>query len=123
MSLAKSSVNFRTELTFTLRLTSRLAVLIFITAISTGSQESRFKVSGPEQIKEDFSAVPCEDKKRLEAVKSLFERAGVPSSEVTIDKYKEVENFVWTKKGRSIRRTLLIARNWRPKYNGYSNNS
>ncbi len=61
-----------------LRLTWRLAAVVFIAAIPTSAQELNFKVSTPEEIKEDFSTVPCEDKKRLEAVKSLFERAGVP---------------------------------------------
>lgn len=94
----------------TLRLTSRLAILIFfIAAVPTGAQESGFKVSSPEQIKEDFSTVPCEDKKRLEAVKSLFERAGVPPSEVTIDKYKDVENYVWTKKAESSEKIVIGA--------------
>jgi Zn-dependent M28 family amino/carboxypeptidase len=93
-----------------LRLASRLAVLIFLlTSITAGAQETGFKVSTLEQIKEDFSTVPCEDKKRLEAVKSLFERAGVPSSEVTIDKYKDVENFVWTKKGESSEKIVIGA--------------
>lgn len=91
-------------------LTSRLAVLIFfIAAIPTGAQEASFKVSTPEQIKDDFNAVPCEDKKRLEAVKSLFERAGVPSSEAKVDKYKDVENFVWTKKGESSEKIVIGA--------------
>jgi Zn-dependent M28 family amino/carboxypeptidase len=93
-----------------LRFTSCLAVLIlFIAAITTSAQEPGFKVSTPEEIKEDFSAVPCEDKQRLEAVKSLFERAGVPSSEVTIEKYKDVENFVWTKKGESSEKIVIGA--------------
>ena len=74
-----------------MRLTSLLAVLIFITAISIGAQNPGLKFSSPELIKEDFSSVPCDDKKRLEAVKSLFDRAGAPSSDVAIDKYKDVE--------------------------------
>lgn len=87
-----------------------LAALIFLIAtIPTGAQDSGVKVSSPEQIKEDFSTVPCEDKKRLEAVKSLFESAGVPSSEVTIDKYKEVENVVVTKKGESSEKIVVGA--------------
>lgn len=93
-----------------MRLRSRLAVLIFfVAAIPAGAQESGFNVSTPEQIKEDFSAVPCDDKKRLESVKSLFERAGVPSSEVTIEKYKDVENFVWIKKGESSEKIVIGA--------------
>ena len=93
-----------------MHVTSLLAALVFlIAAIPTGAQDSSIKVSSPEQIKEDFSTVPCEDKKRLEAVKSLFERAGVPSSESTIDKYKDVENFVWIKKGESSEKIVVGA--------------
>lgn len=93
-----------------MRLTIRLAVLIlFIAAITAAAQQADFKVSTPEEIKADFAAVPCEDKKRLEAVKSLFERAGVPASEVTIDKYKDVENFVWTRKGSSAEKIVIGA--------------
>ena len=93
-----------------MRLTSRLAILIFfLAAIPTSAQDSAFKISSPEQIKEDFSTVPCEDKKRLEAVKSLFERAGVPPAEITIDKYKDVENLVWTKKGESSEKIVIGA--------------
>jgi hypothetical protein len=61
-----------------MRLTSLLiALVLLIVAIPTGAQNPSFKVSTTEEIKADFSAVPCEDKKRLDAVKSLFERAGV----------------------------------------------
>lgn len=92
------------------RLTLPTATLIFFLAsIPTGAQDSSIKLSTPEQIKEDFSAVPCEDKKRLEAVKSLFERAGVPSAEVMIDDHKEVQNFVVTRKGESSEKIVLGA--------------
>jgi len=96
-------------LTSTLRLTSPLPVLAFIATTSKGAQDSGLKLSSPEQIKEDFNTVPCEDKKRLEAVKSLFERAGAASSEITIDKYKDVENFVLTKKGESSEKIVIAA--------------
>lgn len=93
-----------------MRLTSRLAFLIFlIAAIPIAAQQSDVKVSTPEEIKADFAAVPCEDKKRLEAVKSLFERAGVPAAEITIDKHKDVENFVWTRKGQSSEKIVIGA--------------
>jgi putative aminopeptidase FrvX len=56
-----------------------------------------------------FEARLCDDKQRLEAVKSLFERAGAPSADVTIDKHKEVENFVLTRKGDSSEKIVLGA--------------
>jgi len=93
-----------------MRLASCLGVFIFfVAAIPAGAQESGLNISTPDQIKEDFSTVPCDDKKRLESVKSLFERAGLPSSEVTTDKYKDVENFVWTKKGESAEKIVIGA--------------
>jgi hypothetical protein len=93
-----------------MRLTSLLIALVFlIVAIPTGAQNPSFKVSSTEEIKADFSAVPCEDKKRLDAVKSLFERAGVPPSEVTLDQHKDVENFIVTRKGESTEKIVVGA--------------
>jgi len=94
----------------TTRLPLLLAALVFFLAsIPTGAQDSTVKVSSPEQIKEDFSAVPCEDKKRLDAVKSLFERAGAPSADVSMDEHNDVDNFVVTKKGESSEKIVLGA--------------
>ena len=93
-----------------LHLASLLAVLVFcVVVVPTGAQDSGIKVSTPEQIKEEFTTVPCEDKKRLDAVKVLFEREGVPTSDVTIDQHKDVENFVLTKKGESAEKIVVGA--------------
>jgi len=73
------------------------------------AQDSDFKISTLEQIKEDFVTVPCADKDRLGAVKSLFERAGVPPSEITSDKHKSVENIVVTIKGASAEKIVIGA--------------
>lgn len=93
-----------------MRLISRLAVLVCVVAVvPTGAQDSGIKVSTPEQIKEDFTTVQCDDKKRLEAVKALFEREGAPAADVTIDQHKDVENFVLTKKGESAEKIVIGA--------------
>ena len=73
--------------------------------VPTGAQNSGIQVSSPEQIKEDFVSVPCKNEERLAAVRSLFERAGAQPSDVTIDKYKDVENLVVTKKESLWRRS------------------
>lgn len=93
-----------------MRLTLFLAValLFFIAAIPTGAQNSSVKISSPEQIKEDLNTVPCEDKQRLAAVQALIERDG-PSPELTVDKYKDVENLVWTRKGESSEKIVIGA--------------
>jgi hypothetical protein len=93
-----------------LRLTILLATLVLLVAvIPTSAQDAGVKVSSPEEIKQDFTTVPCEDKKRLAAVKSLFERAGVPPAEITIDSYKDVENVVLIKKGESSEKIVIGA--------------
>jgi hypothetical protein len=93
-----------------LRIASLPAVLVFVIAIvPTGAQDNSIKVSTPEQIKEDFTAVQCDDKKRLDAVKAIFEREGAPASDVTIDQHKDVENFVLTKKGASSEKIVVGA--------------
>ncbi len=93
-----------------MRLTIILATLVLLIAvIPTSAQDPGVKISSPEEFKEDFTTVPCEDKKRLEAVKSLFERAGVPPAEITIDSYKDVENVVLIKKGESSEKIVIGA--------------
>lgn len=95
-----------------MRKISVLVVLVFLIAsVPAGAQNFNIKISTPEQFTEEFKTVPCEDKKRLAAVGALFERDGLPSSEVTIDKYKDkdVENFVWIKKGESPEKIVIGA--------------
>jgi hypothetical protein len=93
-----------------LRVTSHIVALVLLIATGpTGAQNSGIDLSSLEQIKEDFGAVPCENKERLAAVKLLFERAGVPPSDVTVDKYKEVENLVVIKKGESSEKIVVGA--------------
>ena len=105
-----SDLNLGKRVSTTLRLTSILAVLFLLLAtLPTGAQETGIKLSTVEEIKEDFTTVPCDDKKRLDAVKSLFERAGAASSDVTIDQHKDVVNFVLTKKGESPEKIVVGA--------------
>jgi len=92
------------------RVTPLLLALVFLlTPVPTGAQNPGIQVSSPEQINEDFVRVPCENEERLAAVRSLFERAGAPPSDVTIDKYKDVNNLVVTKKGESAEKIVVGA--------------
>jgi hypothetical protein len=93
-----------------LRLTTFLAaLLLFLAVVPSGAQDSGIKFSTQEQIKEDFKTVPCDDKKRKEGVTALFERAGVPPAEITIDTHKDVENVVVIKKGESSEKIVVGA--------------
>lgn len=64
-------------------------------------QQGAVSVSTPEQLKEEFASVPCKDAERLGAVKALFEKMGAPASDVSVEKYKTVENLVVRKTGSS----------------------
>lgn len=78
-----------------------LLVLFFVGSGAHGQQQPSIHISTPEQIKEDFAAVPCKDGERLNAVKALFEKMGAASSVISIEKYKNVENLVVRKPGAS----------------------
>jgi Iap family predicted aminopeptidase len=56
-------------------------------------------LSTPDQFKDEFQNVPCKNSDRQAAVLSLFGKMGAPSSDITIDNYKRVENVVVRKKG------------------------
>ena len=90
-----------------MRLGRHLSTLILIqllfagTLASSGTQENGIVVSTPESIKAEFDSVPCKDEDRLNAVKALFERMGAAPAEISVEKYKNVENVVVRKQGAS----------------------
>lgn len=86
-----------------------VVLLLLLPSVFTEAQESTTKISTVEELKEEFGTVPCENRDRLQKVKSLFERVGTPPSDITIDKYKEVENLVVIKKGASSEKIVLGA--------------
>lgn len=67
------------------------------------------KVSTLEDIQKEFDAVPCDDKERLAAVRSLYEKAGAPASAITLDKHDDVENLVVVKPGESPEKIVIGA--------------
>jgi putative aminopeptidase FrvX len=58
-------------------------------------------LSTTDQIRSEFDSVPCKNEERLNAVKALFERMGAEPAEITIDKFKDVQNVVVRKEGAS----------------------
>jgi Zn-dependent M28 family amino/carboxypeptidase len=78
-----------------------LAQLILLLAAPSTCAQSAAAVSTPEQIKAEFDSVPCKNEERLGAAKAMFERLGAPESEVSVVKYKSVENLVVRKAGAS----------------------
>ncbi len=52
------------------------------------------RISTLEEISAEFDSVPCKDKDRLAAVKSLFEKMGAKPEEITVEKAGSAENVV-----------------------------
>ncbi|HEX8175891.1 MAG TPA: M20/M25/M40 family metallo-hydrolase [Pyrinomonadaceae bacterium] len=98
------------KLDFRQSLTSILITLLFLSVpTSLSAQQSGITISTPEQIKSEFDSVPCKNEDRLSAAKALFEKMGAPASDISIDKYKNVENLVIRKPGISQEKIIVGA--------------
>ncbi len=89
-----------------------LLLLVFLGSFTlTVSQttQAQLIISTREDIGEEFKNVPCKNEERQKAVKALFERMGAPSSEITVEKLKDVENVVVRKKGVSEEKIVIGA--------------
>ena len=86
-----------------------LLALLFVLTAAGQAQDPVIRVSTPEQIKAGFRKVPCENRERLTAVRTLFEQAGAPSADITLDHYKTVENLVVIKRGESSEKIIVGA--------------
>ena len=87
-----------------MKLHTYLCATLFVCLLlgnQASAQQAELVISTPEQIKEEFAAVPCKDADRLSAVRALFERMGANDSSISLEKYKNVENLVVRKPGAS----------------------
>src|SRR5215468_6842166 len=77
---------------------SLLLCFVLICCSSALAQEaegaSKLRISIPEEIRSEFDSVPCKNGDRLKAVKSLFEKMGAKTEEITVEKVRGVENVV-----------------------------
>jgi putative aminopeptidase FrvX len=87
-------------------ITFKIILLVFIFSINEFAQQ-KVKISTEEEIKENINLAPCKDNERLEAVKNLFLKMGANDSEIKIEKLKNVENLIVTKKGKT-EETIVI---------------
>ena len=64
------------------------------------------RVSTEAELKEDLNG-PCKNNERLDAVKKLFVKMGAPESEIMAEQTNDVQNVVFTKKGKT-NETVII---------------
>lgn len=91
---------------------AKFSVTIFLLAITAISniiaQQKAPRVSTEAELKEDLSG-PCKNSDRLDAVKKLFVKMGAPESEIKADKTSDVQNVVFTKKGKTNETVVIGA--------------
>jgi len=72
-----------------------------ITTTSVSAQHGDITISSVEEIKSEFNSVPCKDSDRLNAAKALFAKMGAADADMSVEKFKNVENLVVRKQGTS----------------------
>jgi Zn-dependent M28 family amino/carboxypeptidase len=82
-------------------------LFVGLAQISDAAQQEAITLSTVEQIQDEFSRVPCDSGKRLDAVKALFERMGASPSALSIEKLSSVENVIVRHEGMSAE-TIVI---------------
>jgi len=78
-----------------------LAIWIAFTAAALAADAEGRTLSSPRQLQADAQAGPCLNADRFEAVRKLFERMGADSGQITIDRFKSVQNISIRKPGHS----------------------
>lgn len=80
-----------------------ISVLVFSFALIFTDQSfaQDTKISDEAQIRVDVELAPCKSKERLENVQKLFQKYGAKDEYVSIEKFKDGENFVVNLKGTS----------------------
>jgi Zn-dependent M28 family amino/carboxypeptidase len=83
-----------------MKLPSILLILTVATYCVFGQQTSP-KISTQDEIKADLALVPCKNQDRLEAVRNLFKQKGAADEDIKTEKFKDIENLIVTKKGKT----------------------
>jgi Zn-dependent M28 family amino/carboxypeptidase len=83
-------------------LSARVAALIlFALCFGGGFAAGQQSTSLDEELKADLAAGPCKNSDRLRAVKDLFKRNGAAENDIRVDKLKDLQNVVLSKKGKT----------------------
>jgi Zn-dependent M28 family amino/carboxypeptidase len=76
-----------------------LTFILLLTLTVFVQKQTTVKLSTENDLKADIELAPCKDKERLGAVKKLFSKMGADEKDISVEKFKNVENVVLTKKG------------------------
>lgn len=79
------------------------AILVFSSSLKAQATEL------DKQLGEDLKLGPCKQEDRLEAVKSLFKRLGAADADIKVEKFKDIQNVVVTKEGKTDETVVIGA--------------
>lgn len=82
---------------------------IYSFAVLSFAQKEIEKFSTEDEINQDLKLNVCGNKERLDAVKKLFKKMGATDDEIKIEKFKDVENLVVVKKGKTEETVIVGA--------------
>jgi Iap family predicted aminopeptidase len=93
------------------RISALFVVIAIVLAVSFGAaaQQKAPRISTEPELKEDLALGPCKNAERLEAVNKLFMRMGAPEAEIKSDKVKDIQNVIFTKKGKTNETVVIGA--------------
>jgi len=85
-----------------------LAISVLVTSSTIAISQNKNEIT-EDLIKEQVNAVPCKNEDRLEAAKKLFRDAGATDADIEVQKLKDVNNLVVTKKGKTADTVIVSA--------------
>lgn len=90
----------------TIRICVASLLLVICAGSNASAQNPTPRVSTEEEIKLDLNG-PCKQDERLDAVKRLFVKMGVPAEDIRSEKTKDAQNVIFTKRGTSAE-TIIV---------------
>src|SRR5438067_10694100 len=85
-------------------------ILVFVLCLGLATISfAQIKLVTDDEIKAEISLAPCTNEDRLDAVKKLFQASGATDDDISVQKYKGIQNLVVTKKGKSDETIVVSA--------------
>src|SRR5688572_17487760 len=83
--------------------------LLTVAVVTSGvfAQTTGARVSTETELNEDLSTGPCKNRDRVDAVKKLFIKMGVPEADVKAEEIKGIQNVLVTKKGKTDETVII----------------
>src|SRR5947207_662560 len=84
-----------------------LLALVSALGVMVASQTKGAPSSTVAELTEQLKAAPCKNSERMASAEQLFRAAGAADSDIAVDKIKDIQNLVVTKKGKRSE-TIII---------------